>query len=181
MVDSPDRHGERLAADYIVSQLQRIGARPVPGVSDFRVPFEFTSGNRDGGSGVGIKWMKDGTEAGVTAGVAPGNAGNSPAAVGALLLRTTARSRQAWSSRAARYRRARSQDFGYDSYTGLDVRTRSSWCCDIFPKTRNKRPKAFSPAIRTCATRRWRLGSTAPRRSSSSPARDRQTPENCPR
>ena len=40
--------GEKLAADYIVSQLQRIGAKPVPGFSDFRVPFEFTSGNRDG-------------------------------------------------------------------------------------------------------------------------------------
>ena len=42
--------GERLAADYIVSQLEKIGARPVPGQTDYRVPFEFTAGSRDGGS-----------------------------------------------------------------------------------------------------------------------------------
>src|SRR3989475_8434318 len=42
--------GERLAGDYLVSQLQKIGARPLPGRRDFRLPFEFTAGTRDGGS-----------------------------------------------------------------------------------------------------------------------------------
>jgi hypothetical protein len=40
--------GERLAGDYLVSQLQKIGARPLPGRSDYRLPFEFTAGTRDG-------------------------------------------------------------------------------------------------------------------------------------
>jgi hypothetical protein len=48
--------GERLAADYIEAQLQRIGARPLPGTSGFRVPFEYTAGNRDGGSSLSMQW-----------------------------------------------------------------------------------------------------------------------------
>lgn len=42
--------GERLAADVIVSHLQKIGAKPLPGQTDYRMPFEFTAGTRDGGS-----------------------------------------------------------------------------------------------------------------------------------
>ena len=42
--------GERLAADYIVSQLTRMGAKPLPGRKDMFVPFSFTAGSRDGGS-----------------------------------------------------------------------------------------------------------------------------------
>src|SRR2546428_4328035 len=46
--------GERLAGDYLVSQLQKIGARPLPGRSDYRLPFEFTGGTpRGGGSARG--------------------------------------------------------------------------------------------------------------------------------
>jgi hypothetical protein len=44
--------GEQRAGDYIVSQLQRIGAKPLPGQSGFRIPFEFTAGTKDGGSWV---------------------------------------------------------------------------------------------------------------------------------
>src|SRR5579864_7045167 len=46
--------GERLAADYLVTQLERIGAKPIPGQSDYRLPFEFTAGMRDGGSTITI-------------------------------------------------------------------------------------------------------------------------------
>ena len=38
------------AADYIVSQLQAVGAQPLPGSDGFRLPFEFTSGITDAGS-----------------------------------------------------------------------------------------------------------------------------------
>ena len=41
-----DSHGERLAGDYIVSRAEQIGAKPLPGQTDFRVPFEFTAGTR---------------------------------------------------------------------------------------------------------------------------------------
>jgi Zn-dependent M28 family amino/carboxypeptidase len=46
--------GERLAADYITTQLTRIGARPVPGRRDLLMPFEFTTGSRDAGSSITI-------------------------------------------------------------------------------------------------------------------------------
>src|SRR5262249_59484177 len=42
-------NGEKLASDYLVSQLRRIGAKPLPGTSDFLLPFDFTAGTRDGG------------------------------------------------------------------------------------------------------------------------------------
>src|SRR3954469_11618669 len=50
--------GEQRASDYIVSQLKRIGAKPLPGQSGFTVGFEFTAGTRDGGS-----WVRVGTQA----------------------------------------------------------------------------------------------------------------------
>src|SRR5882672_1423173 len=45
-------NGERLAADYVVSELEKIGAKPLPGKSDFRLPFDFTAGTKDGGSNI---------------------------------------------------------------------------------------------------------------------------------
>ena len=47
-------NGERLASDYIIAELQKIGAKPLPGQQEFRLPFEFTAGTRDGGSTVGV-------------------------------------------------------------------------------------------------------------------------------
>ena len=46
--------GEQRASDYIVSQLQRIGAKPLPGQTGFKIPFEFTAGTKDGGSWVSL-------------------------------------------------------------------------------------------------------------------------------
>lgn len=42
--------GEKRASDFIVSELRRIGAKPLPGRTDYTLPFEFTAGSRDGGS-----------------------------------------------------------------------------------------------------------------------------------
>ena len=39
--------GERLAADYLVRQLEQIGARPLRGRESFELPFEFTAGSSD--------------------------------------------------------------------------------------------------------------------------------------
>jgi hypothetical protein len=47
--------GERRAGDYIIAQLERIGAKPLPGRSDYRMPFEFTAGARDGGSSMTVQ------------------------------------------------------------------------------------------------------------------------------
>jgi hypothetical protein len=45
--------GERAAADFLIGELKRIGARPLPG-RDFLFPFQFTAGGRDGGSSITI-------------------------------------------------------------------------------------------------------------------------------
>ncbi len=42
--------GERRAAEILIAESKRIGAAPLPGRSDYRFPFEFTAGSRDGGS-----------------------------------------------------------------------------------------------------------------------------------
>src|SRR5258708_3998657 len=42
--------GEGLAVASIASQLNRIGATPLPGHPDDRWPFQFTAGTKDGGS-----------------------------------------------------------------------------------------------------------------------------------
>ena len=42
--------GEQRASDYLTAQLQRLGAKPLPGRDSFKVPFEFTAGSKDGGS-----------------------------------------------------------------------------------------------------------------------------------
>jgi len=45
-------NGEKLASDYLVAELKKVGAKPLPGQSDFLEPFEFTAGTKDGGSSV---------------------------------------------------------------------------------------------------------------------------------
>src|SRR5688572_4778565 len=46
--------GERLAAEYLASQLTRLGARPIPGQTTMFAPFQFTGGTRDGGSSITV-------------------------------------------------------------------------------------------------------------------------------
>jgi hypothetical protein len=50
--------GERRAADYLVAELERLGARPLPGRSDLRVPFDFAAGARD--AGTALEWTRAG-------------------------------------------------------------------------------------------------------------------------
>ena len=42
--------GERLASDYLATELRKLGANPLPGSDSFLRPFEFTAGTRDGGT-----------------------------------------------------------------------------------------------------------------------------------
>ena len=51
--------GERRASDFIAAELQRFGAKPLPGHTSFTIPFEFTAGTRDGGS-----WLRLSGQAG---------------------------------------------------------------------------------------------------------------------
>src|SRR5438105_13015262 len=56
--------GERMAGDYIAMQLARAGAKPLPGHTDMFMPFEFTSGTRDGGTTMTVRPMNLGPSVG---------------------------------------------------------------------------------------------------------------------
>lgn len=56
--------GAAKAAEYLVAQLQTLGAHPLPGQADFRIPFEFTAEVSDAGSrlaGVRRNWAEAGS------------------------------------------------------------------------------------------------------------------------
>jgi Zn-dependent M28 family amino/carboxypeptidase len=61
--------GERLASDYIVGELEKIGAKPLPGTAGFRLPFDFTAGTSDGGTKVALNLANE-SQGGVTSGFA---------------------------------------------------------------------------------------------------------------
>ena len=110
-------NGERLAADFIVSELQKIGAKPLPGQSDFREPFDFTAGTKDGGSWVRL---------------------NPDATYGAKDVRALSFSDTGDANGAVVFAGygivvPESQDFGYDSYATLDVKDKIVVVLRYFP------------------------------------------------
>ena len=152
--------GEQLASDYIVAELQRIGAKPLPGHD--RLPAAVRVHRRHAGRRVDRSRSR------------------------------RRRRRPRRSTRAPTCRRSRSpttatstapvvfagygivvpdsQDFGYDSYATLDVKDKIVVVLRYFPEDAEPKtqghPRRATP---TSATRRWPRGSTARRRSSSSP------------
>ena len=56
-----------------------------------------------------------------------------------------------------------SQNFGYDSFAGLDVKDKIVVVLRYFPRTPIRRRGRSSRAIPTCASRRAPRGSVAPR------------------
>jgi hypothetical protein len=121
--------GERLASEYIVTQLKRIGARPLPGRTGYRLPFEFTAGTKDGGSSMEVR------------SAAPQNVGSA--------FRRTYSSREEIQALSfsdngdvtgpvvfAGYGIVvpESQSFGYDSYATLDVKDKVVLVLRYFPE-----------------------------------------------
>ena len=122
--------GEQLAADYIVRELKRIGAQPVPGQKDFFNTFEFTAGTKDGGS---------------TLTVTP--AGSVPE----LFVSTAHVQAMSFSDNAevsgpvvfAGYGLVvpDSQNFGYDSFAGLDVKDKIVVVLRYFPEDADQKTR----------------------------------------
>jgi len=127
--------GERLAGDYIVSQLEKIGAKPVPGQTDYRVPFEFTAGSRDGGSEIGLATepvnnvQRDfvlGKGSGRALSFSDNGVVTAPivfAGYGIVV--------------------PDAQDFGYDSYAGLDVKDKVVLVLRYFPEDADQKTKGI--------------------------------------
>jgi hypothetical protein len=123
--------GEKLAADYLISELKRMGAKPLPGMTDFRMPFTFTAGSKDGGSKLTVT---HGTT--VSSFDGPGN-----------ILATSFSDNGATSGAVvfAGYGIVvpNSQDFGYDSYQGLDVKDKIVVVLRYFPEDADQKTRAI--------------------------------------
>src|SRR5438105_4279628 len=112
--------GERLAREFLIAELKRIGAKPLPGQRDFALPFEFTAGARDGGTTLST----------------PGKAralsfSDSGDITGSLVF--------------AGYGIVvpESQDFGYDSYATLDVKDKIAVVLRYFPEDADQKTRAI--------------------------------------
>ncbi len=124
--------GEKLAADYIISELKRIGAKPLPGLTDFRMPFTFTAGSKDGGTTLTV--TKDAGGAQTFTGAAT---------VQALSFSDTveATGRVVFAGYGLVVPEA--QNFGYDSYAGLEVKDKIVVVFRYFPEDADQKTRAI--------------------------------------
>ena len=120
--------GERLAADYIAAQLQRIGARPLPGRRDMFQSFEFTAGSRDGGSSLTL-----GSSPGVT---------HRATDVRALSFSDDGSAQGDVVFAGYGIVVPESANFGYDSFAGLDVKDKIVLVLRYYPEDADAQTKA---------------------------------------
>ena len=128
--------GATLAADYLVAELTTMGARPLPGQKDFRLPFTFTAGVKDGGT---------------TLQMATATAADARAT--AVFARTSEVQALSFSDNAevtgpaifAGYGLVvpESQNFGYDSYATLDVKDKVVVVFRYFPEDADEKTRGI--------------------------------------
>jgi hypothetical protein len=124
---------ERLAAEYIAAQLTAVGARPLPGRSSMLAPFEFTAGSRDGGSRLTVRRAEPG--GGAVSFTAP--------QVQALAFSDSAEASGPAVFAGYGIVVPDSQNFGYDSYAGLDVTGRIVVVLRYFPEDAEPRVRGI--------------------------------------
>jgi hypothetical protein len=129
-------NGEGLASDYLVAELQKIGARPLPGQQDFRLPFEFTAGTRDGGSRVGIT-LGSAVEGGVSGGTV------ADAQARALSFSDNGDVTAPVVFAGYGIVVPESQGFGYDSYATLDVKDKIVLVLRYFPEDADQKTRGI--------------------------------------
>ena len=124
--------GERLAADYIAGELKRMGAQPLPGQKDFFHTFQFTAGTKDTGSTITV--TKTGATPQLfitTQHVQATSFSDSGEVSGPVVF--------------AGYGLVvpDSQNFGYDSYVGLDVKDKVVVVLRYFPEDADQKTRAI--------------------------------------
>jgi hypothetical protein len=124
--------GERQAAEYLASQLTRIGARPLPGHTDAFLPFEFTAGTRDGGTTLSV----------AVDGAAP-IAFTAPASVQALSFSDNGEVSGPVVFAGYGLVVPETQNFGYDSYATLDVKDKIVLVLRYFPEDADRPTRAI--------------------------------------
>jgi hypothetical protein len=122
-------NGERIAAEYLVAQLKRIGARPLPGQKDYRLAFEFTAGTRDGGSRLSV---------------APANRSFTQRSdIQALSFSDNGEVTGQVVFAGYGIVVPDSQDFGYDSYAAIDVKDKVVVVLRYFPEDADQKTKGI--------------------------------------
>ena len=117
--------GAKLAADHLVAELKKMGAQPLPGQKDFRLPFSFTAGVKDGGTTLTVDSAAFRTTTDVQALSFSDNAEASGQVVFAgygLVVPD-------------------SQNFGYDSYATLDVKDKVVVVFRYFPEDADQKTR----------------------------------------
>ena len=134
--------GEKLAADYLISELKRMGAKPLPGMTDFRMPFTFTAGSKDGGST--FAWQTETPINGVVGGGRSGVRADG-SSNGVLALSFSDSGSVSGNVVFAGYGLVvpNSQEFGYDSYQGLDVKDKVVIVLRYFPEDADQKTRAI--------------------------------------
>ena len=128
--------GEKLAADYLVAELKKIGARPLPGMTDLRMPFTFTAGSKDAGSKFEFK------TGGIIGGIVNG-VGTDSAAVRALSFSDNGAVSGDVVFAGYGLVVPESQNFGYDSYAGLDVKDKIVVVLRYFPEDADQKTRGI--------------------------------------
>lgn len=124
--------GEKLAADYIIGELKRMGAKPLPGMTDFRMPFTFTAGSKDGGTTLTL------TRTGASPQIFSG-----AATVQALSFSDSAETSGSIVFAGYGLVVPETQNFGYDSYAGLDVKDKIVIVLRYFPEDADQNTRAI--------------------------------------
>jgi len=138
-------NGEKLAGDYLVAQLQKIGGKPLPGQTDLRLPFQFTAGMRDAGSTISLTYEpKNGVESGVVfGGPARGQAGAGNGPVRALSFSDNGDTVGPVVFAGYGIVVPETQDFGYDSYATLDVKDKVVLVLRYFPEDADQKTRGI--------------------------------------
>jgi hypothetical protein len=123
--------GERLAADYIARELARLGAKPLPGKNDFFHSFQFTAGTKDAGSNLSV--LKGSTA----------RAFITTSHVQALSFSDTAEVSGNVVFTGYGLVVPEAQNFGYDSYVGLDVKDKVVLVFRYFPEDADQQTRSI--------------------------------------
>ena len=127
--------GEKLASEYIIGELKKIGAKPLPGKADFREPFEFTAGTKDGGSTITLVHTPPKNESGANA------AGSG--SVRALSFSDNGDVDGALVFAGYGIVVPDNQGFSYDSYATLDVKDKIVVVLRYFPEDAEPKTKGI--------------------------------------
>jgi hypothetical protein len=134
--------GERLAGDYLVSELQKIGAKPLPGRADYRLPFEFTAGTKDGGSKIALS-VESAPERHQGSGGLVESGAVVAAEARALSFSDNGDVEAPVVFAGYGIVVPDSQDFGYDSYATLDVKDKIVLVLRYFPEDADQKTRSI--------------------------------------